>query len=114
MDLFDQIESAKKDLPKVKNISKDLKKHSFNEYQIIAIILFVISFCVGIIFGNLFSTCEASSYFYSDSCLVTEFNFFLMIFIWLVGFIISLFIYSIGHIIALLTQINEKNTNFKL
>ena len=33
MDLFDQIESAKKDLPKVKNISKDLKKRSLKEMR---------------------------------------------------------------------------------
>lgn len=114
MSLFDEIDSAKKDLPKVKKISKDLKSHSYNCYQIIAIIMFVIIFCLGIIMGNLFATCDAKSYFYSDSCLITEFNFSLMIFIWFFGFLLALFIYAIGHIISLLQQINEKLTNFKL
>ena len=45
----------------------------------IAITIFVICFFLGIVFGNLFSTCTTTSYFYSDTCLVTEFNFSLMI-----------------------------------
>lgn len=114
MNFFEEIEIAKKDLPRVKNIGSDLKKQSFNLYQILAIGMFIISFCLGIFFGNLFATCEAKAYFYSDSCLNTEFNFSLMLLIWFGGFLLSLFVYAIGHIIALLQKIDEKLANFKL
>jgi len=114
MNLFEEIESAKKDLPKVKSLGNDLRKKSFNLYQILAIGMFLISLCLGIFFGNLFATCEAKAYFYSDRCLNTEFNFSLMILIWFGGFLLSLFVYAIGHIIALLQKIDEKLSNFKL
>lgn len=113
MDLFDEITSAKKDLPKVNSITNEVKGFELNFYQIFAIALFIIVFLLGIVFGNLFATCNVSSYFYSDACIVTEFNFSLAILIWVIGFLISLFIYAIGHIITLLIEINEKLSKFK-
>lgn len=114
MDLFDEIAKAKQDFPKVKNIQKEVKGYSINFYQGFAIALFILILCLGVILGNIFATCEASSYFYSDACIVKEFNVSLMIFIWFIGMLISLFIFSIGHIITLLQQINEKLSKFKL
>ena len=113
MDLFDEISKEKKEFPKFKTLTKEVNNFKFNFYQMFSIILFIIFFWLGIILGNLFATCEATSYFYSDTCLVTSFNFSLMISIWFVGILISVFIYAIGHIIYLLTEINEKLGKFK-
>lgn len=114
MDFFEEISKAKRDLPKVNSITKEVKNYSLNFYQVLSIGLFIGVFFLGIILGNLFSTCEASSYFYSASCLSTQFNFSLMIVIWIFGGLLSLFIFAIGHIISLLSQINEKLSKFKL
>lgn len=113
MDLFEEISKAKQDLPKVNSLTKEVKKHKLNFYQIFAVGLFIVFFFLGILFGNLFSTCEATSFYYSDTCLVTEFNFSLMLVIWFISLLISLFIFAIGHIIALLSSINEKLSKFK-
>ena len=110
MDFFEEISKAKRELPKVNTITNEVKNKSLNFYQVIG--LLVIAFFLGIIFGNLFATCEASSYFYSTTCAVTQFNFSLMILIWVFGSLLSLFIFAIGHIIALLSQINEKLSKF--
>ena len=111
MDFFEEIAKVKEDFPKinVNSLNSEVKKYKFNFYQIFAIILFIVFFFLGIIFGNLFATCETTSYYYSKSCLVTEFNFSLMLGIWLISLLVSTVIYSIGHIISLLTSINEKN-----
>lgn len=116
MDFFDEITKEKVDFPKLsaKSISKEVKKYKLNFYQIFAICLFIIFFFLGIIFGNLFSTCEATSYYYSDVCVVNEFNFSLMLCIWFISLLLSLFIFAIGHIIALLSIINEKLGKFSV
>lgn len=114
MDLFEEISKAKQDLPKVNSLTKEVKKHKLNFYQMFAVGLFVVFFFLGILFGNLFATCEATTFFYSDTCLVTEFNFSLMLVIWFMSLLVSLIIFSIGHIIALLSSINEKLSKFKL
>lgn len=110
MDFFEEIAKVKEDFPKinVNSLNSEVKKYKFNFYQIFAIILFIVFFFLGIIFGNLFAICETTSYYYSKSCLVTEFNFSLMLGIWLISLLVSTVIYSIGHIISLLTSINEK------
>ena len=113
MDFFDDIYKNKQDFPKVHSVTNKVRKIQLNFYQIFAIGMFVVCFFLGIVFGNLFATCGATSYFYSDACLVTEFNFSLMIAIWFVSLLISIFIFSIGHIIALLGQINEKLGKFR-
>ena len=114
MELFDEITKEKEDFPKKKVITDEFSNRHFNFYQIFAIGLIVVFFFLGIVFGNLFATCQAYSYFYSDACVVTEFNYSLMIVIWFTGTILSIFIYAIGHIIALLRDINEKLSKFKL
>ena len=74
MDLFEEISKTKSDFPKIKSIKKEFSGKKLNLYQIFSIGLFVVFFFLGIIFGNLFSTCKASSYYFSDTCLVNEFN----------------------------------------
>ena len=108
MDLFEEISKTKSDFPKIKSIKKEFSGKKLNLYQIFSIGLFVVFFFLGIIFGNLFSTCKASAYYFSDTCLVNEFNFSLMVVIWFIGLLVSIVIFSIGHIISLLTEISEK------
>ena len=112
MEFFEEIYKNKEDFPKINSLHKEVKKYKFNFYQNFAIVLFIVCFFLGIIFGNLFAICETTSYFYSDSCLVPQFNFSLMIAIWFISLLLSLFIFAIGHIIALLRQICEKLNKF--
>ena len=114
MDLFDEITKAKEDFPKVNAVTSQVKKYKFNFYQKFAIAISILCLFLGIVFGNLFSTCEATSYFSSDVCVVTEFNFSLMIVIWFFGLLLSLFIFAIGHIIAILSEINQKLSKFSV
>lgn len=106
MNMFEEIEHEKEDLPKLKNITKEVSHYSFNGYQKFAIVVFCVCFCFGIILGNLFPACGTSSNFYG-TCTTTEFNFSLMIFFWFVSFLVCLFFYALGHIISLLTSIDE-------
>lgn len=111
MNFFDEITKEKRDLPKKNDIS--FSGEGLNFYQIFAIGLFIIIFFLGIFFGNLFATCQATSFFYSDECIVTEFNFSVMIFVWFLGLLLSLFIYAIGHIVGLLKEISKKLDKLK-
>ena len=106
MNMFEEIEREKQDLPKIKNITKEISHYTFNGYQKFAIVTFFVCFCFGIILGNLFPACGTSSNLYG-SCTTTEFNFSLMLFFWFVSFLGCLFFYAIGHIISLLTSIDE-------
>lgn len=108
MNMFEEIEKIKEELPKAKTISKEISRIKLNFYQIFAIFTYFIVICLGVIFGNLFPTCGTSSALYSGVCITTEFNFSLMLCIWLVGLIICMFIFAIGHIINLLEAINRK------
>ena len=72
----------------------------------IAVIIFIILFVVGIILGNLFPACVSTGIF--GTCNDTQFNLALTIFFWFSSFLICLFFYSIGHIIGLLSEINAK------
>lgn len=113
MELFDEIMKEKKDFPKMHSVTKKVKKYKFNFYQIFAIGIFVVCFFLGIIFGNLFATCDTVSYYYLDACLVREFNYSLMLAIWFVSLLISLTFFSMGHMVALLTEINENIQKFR-
>ena len=108
MNMFEEIDKIKAELPKAKNITGQISKYPFNAYQIFAIFTFFIFFCTGIILGNLFPACGSSSTLYSGICVETEFNVFLMICVWFVGLLIGMFIFGLGHIIALLESINKK------
>ncbi len=108
MNMFEEIEQAKKELPRFASITKDVSKKPLNGYQKFSLITFAVCFFLGILFGNLFPACGATNSLYGNQCLDTEFNFSLMIFFWFISFLVCLFFYAIGHIIALLTAINEK------
>ncbi len=108
MNLFEEIDQVKKELPKFKTITKKVEKYSFNGYQRFAIVTYCICFCLGIILGNLFPACGSSSSLYAVECMSREFNFSLMIFVWFISFLFCLFFFAIGHIILLLTSINDK------
>ena len=112
MDLFEEISKEKKDFPKIHVVQDEVKKHPLNFYQIFAIAMFVLFFFLGIVFGNLFATCETSSYFYSNVCVVSQFNFSLMIVIWFLSLLVSIFFFAIGHIIAILKEIDKKLGKF--
>lgn len=112
MDFFDDITNLKKDFPKMKSVTNQVKEYPLNFYQIFAIGIFIVGFFLGIIFGNLFATCKATSFYYSNACVVTEFNFSLMLCIWFISILLSILLFAIGHIIALLTEINKKLRKF--
>lgn len=112
MDLFEEIAKNKQDFPKFHSVKNEFEKYELNFYQIFAIVIFILCFFLGIIFGNLFATCTTTSYFSSNTCLVTEFNFSLMITIWFVSLLVSVFIFGMGHIISILSKINEKLNKF--
>lgn len=107
MDLFEEIEKVKKELPKFKNIEKEVGKYKFNSYQKFAIITYLVCLVFGVILGNLFPTCNNFS-LYSNVCMVKEFNFFLTLMFWFASFLLCLFFFALGHIISLLTDICEK------
>ena len=75
MDLFEEISKNKKDFPKIHSVKDEVSKYELNFYQVFAIGMFVLCFFLGIVFGSLFSTCTATSYFASNTCVVTEFNY---------------------------------------
>lgn len=108
MNMFDEIEKEKVELPKMKTIQKEVDKIELNLYQRLSIIIYVFCIFLGIVFGNLFPVCGSSSALYSGTCLTTEFNISLMLFIWFASFLVCLFIFALGHIIGLLSSINKK------
>ena len=115
MDLFEEIDKVKEDLPKLNKVSDEVNKIKLNMYQKITVVIFIICLFLGILFGNLFPSCGSSSEFYSNVCVTTEFNFSLMLFIWFISFIFCLLLFMIGHVILLLSEINKnlvkKNKN---
>lgn len=108
MDFFSEVDVEKKDLPKLKTITRKVDKQKLNGYQIFAFVTFCICVFLGIVFGNLFPACGATSSIYSGTCTNVEFNFSLMLFFWFISLLVCLFFYAIGNIIQLLTSINNK------
>ncbi len=107
-DLFDEIESSKKQLPKLKKISKEVQKpRNYNFYQQLAFWLYAFLFIVGIILGNVFPACSETSNLFS-TCTRTEYNLSLTLMVWLISFVFCSTIYATGEIIKLLRSINEK------
>ena len=84
MNLFEEIDEYKKELPKINNITKEVKKQKLNSYQLIACITMIIAFFSGFIIGNIFPSCSNTST-----------------------------IYGFGQMINLLTSIDEKLTKNK-
>ena len=108
MNMFDEISKEKKDLPKFTSITKEVNKYEFNVYQKFGVVIFLIAFVVGILFGNMFSTCGVTSSFYSTECVTRQFNFSLLLTVWFSGLTLGLFFFAIGHIVYLLEEINNK------
>ncbi len=113
MNMFDEIDKVKKELPTLKKVTTEVKSHNLNNYQIVALVTFGIAFCVGIIFGNLFPACGTTSNIYSSTCSTTEFNFSLTLSIWLISFLVCVLFYGMGHIISILESIDKKLTKNK-
>ena len=93
-DLFEQIDREKKELPKFGKKIKEIEKYPFNFYQQVAILIMIIFFFVGIILGNVFSSCINGG-IYGTTCVATQFNISLTIITWFVGFLIFLFTFHI-------------------
>lgn len=108
MNMFEEIDKVKKELPRAKTISKEMNDIELNIYQKISLGIFIICLLLGVLFGNLFPSCGSSSDFYSNVCSTTEFNFSLMLFIWFVSFIVCLLFFMIGRVISLLNSINDR------
>ena len=108
MDMFEEIYDVAKELPKFSSVYGDIKKNKYNVYQYLTMCIGFICFLIGIVLGNVFPACSASSTIYTDVCEATEFNILLMISIWFVSFIMCLFLYGIGEIIRLLNEIIVK------
>lgn len=106
MNMFEEIEREKEDLPKLGNLAQAVGNVELNGYQKFAIVTFLVCFCFGIVLGNLFPVCGTSSNFYAN-CTTTEFNFSLMVFFWFISFLVCLFFFAVGHIILLLTSIDR-------
>jgi len=56
MNMFEEISKEKKDFPKISIITKEVSTYEFNGYQKFGVLVFLISFVIGILFGNIFST----------------------------------------------------------
>ena len=108
MNMFDEISKEKKDLPKFASFTKEVNKHEFNIYQKFGVVIFLISFIVGILLGNMFSTCGVTSSFYTTECVTRQFNFSLLLTVWFSGLAMGLFFFALGHIVYLLDEINNK------
>ena len=109
-DLFDEIDEERKDLPKLKKISKEVqKKRNYNFYQQLAVCLFIFLFVTGVIVGNLFPACSETSELFA-TCTRTEYNLSLTILFWLVSFVFCSLIYVLGEIISLLNVIANNVT----
>ncbi len=101
-DLFDEIDDERKELPKLKKISNEVKKkREYNFYQQLAVFLFIFLFVVGILLGNLFPACSSTSNLF-EGCTNTEYNLTLTLMFWLASFVFCSLIYGLGEIIKLL------------
>lgn len=104
--MFEKIDSEKKALPRLNLIADEAKKADFNIYQKYSVMFLFITLISGVLFGNIFSTCGLAGNFYQ--CEARQFNFSLMLIIWLGGSVISVFFFGLGNIINLLNSINNK------
>lgn len=108
MNMFEEIEKLKKDLPRFKTIERKVIKYKLNGYQKFAVVTYLLSILFGIILGNLFPVCSSSATLYSTTCSSLEFNSFLMICVWFGSLFVCILFFAIGHIIELLSSINNK------
>lgn len=106
--LFEQIDANKEDFPTIKKKIKYIKNYDYNFYEKVAIFTMFIGFCIGIVLGNVFPSCQ-SGFIYSNRCSDTEYNVTLAIITWFISFLFSMVIFFMGHVISILEKI-EKNT----
>ena len=109
MNMFEDIEREKKDLPKIKSLTSEAQKYDLNMYQKFAVLLFFISIIVGIILGNSYNTCSPSITYGSENC-ISQFDFSLMLEVWFAGLMVGMVFFGIGHIVYLLSDISRKLT----
>lgn len=105
--IFDEITETKEDLPKINTITNTVTNRKLNMYQIVACVTLFICFFGGIVLGNIFPACGATSNLFG-TCTKTEFNISIMFFFWFCSFLVCLLFYGMGHIIELLTSIDSK------
>lgn len=113
MNMFDEIDKLRKDLPKLKKVTDEVTKQELNNYQVIALVIMGIGICIGVIFGNVFPACGTTPGLYSQTCTTTEFNFSLTLTIWFTAFLVCVFFYGMGKIISLLDSIDKKMSKKK-
>lgn len=109
MNMFDEIDSLKTNLPKI-NISNEASKIEWNVYQKFGLFIIIVALIVGVVSGDLNSTCANSSDLFSTGCSEFRFNLFYMLEIWFVGFLLGLSFFAVGRIISLLEDILEKTS----
>ena len=107
MNMFEDIEKQKKDLPKVKSLTNEVQKYDLNIYQKFGILILFIAIIMGIILGNSYNTCTPSITYGSENCLA-QFDFALMLEVWFGGIMVCMFFFGIGHIVYLLNDISNK------
>lgn len=112
MNMFEDIDKVKKDLPKVRKVTKEVSNYKLNNYQGFALVLFIICVAIGVILGNLFPVCGSASNF-TSKCSTKEFNFILMVSVWSASLLVCIFFFGLGHIIELLKSIDKKLDNRK-
>ncbi len=107
MDMFEDIEKQKKDLPKIKSLTNEVQKYDLNIYQKFGLLIVIISIVVGIILGNSYNTCTPSITYGSENC-ISQFDFSLMLEVWFGGIMIGFLFFGMGHIVYLLNDISNK------
>lgn len=105
--MFEDIEKQKKDLPKIKSLTKEVQKYDLNIYQKFGMLIVVIAIILGIILGNSYNTCTPSITYGSENC-ISQFDFSLMLEVWFAGLIMGFLFFGMGHIVYLLNDISNK------
>ena len=107
MNMFEDIEKQKKDLPKIKSLTNEVQKYDLNIYQKFGALIIIISIIIGIILGNSYNTCTPSITYGSENC-ISQFDFSLMLEVWFVGTMMGVLFFGLGHIVYLLNDISSK------
>ncbi len=107
MDMFEEIEKQKKDLPKIKSLTNEVQKYDLNIYQKFGVLIVFIAIVVGIILGNSYNTCTPSITYGSENC-ISQFDFSLMLEVWFAGIMTGFVFFGMGHIVYLLNDISNK------
>ena len=107
MNMFEDIEKQKKDLPKIKSLTNEVQKYDLNIYQKFGALIVIIAVILGIILGNSYNTCTPSITYGSENC-ISQFDFSLMLEVWFAGLVMGFLFFGMGHIVYLLNDISNK------